>query len=341
MFWEIFLFEVKFRLKRISTYVYFAIWFFMAFFSVSVRQFGPGSFGGKVFVNSPYAIAQVMTSLTAFGLVIISAIFGTSIYRDFEQGTYQIFFTTPLKKRDYLGGRMLGSLVITALIFSGTIFGLTLGKFMPWADQSRLAPINLWFHVQPFLQFTVTEIFFAGAMFFMIGALTRNIVFVYLQGVVFLAIYLITLVLIGNNPNNLNNYWPALIDPLGLMTMAKVTRYWTVVEKNSMVIPFAGVMAWNRLLWLGVGALATAAVFRFFPFSAEQLTRKRGRKGSVESGDEDPLPAFKPAAIEIQRRFDSRATRAQFLTLTRLRLLSIVKEIPFIAIVLIGVVFVF
>ena len=114
MVWEIFLFEVKFRLKRISTYVYFAIWFFMAFFSVSVRQFGPGSFGGKVFVNSPYAIAQVMTSLTAFGLVIISAIFGTSIYRDFEQGTYQIFFTTPLKKRDYLGGRMLGSLVITA-----------------------------------------------------------------------------------------------------------------------------------------------------------------------------------------------------------------------------------
>ena len=79
MFWEIFLFEIKFRLKRISTYVYFAIWFFMAFFSVSVRQFGPGSFGGKVFVNSPYIIIQVMSTLTAFGLVIISSIFGTSI----------------------------------------------------------------------------------------------------------------------------------------------------------------------------------------------------------------------------------------------------------------------
>src|SRR5262249_10781765 len=115
MFKEFFLFEIKFRLKRISTYVYFAIWFFMAFFSVSVRQFGPGSFGGKVFVNSPYTIAQVMSSLSAFGLIIISAIFGTSIFRDFEQDTYQMFFTKPLKKRDYLGGRWLGSFVVTVL----------------------------------------------------------------------------------------------------------------------------------------------------------------------------------------------------------------------------------
>jgi hypothetical protein len=341
MFWELFLFEIKFRLKRVSTYVYFSIWFFMAFFSVSVRQFGPGSFGGKVFVNSPYTIAQVMTSLTAFGLVVISSIFGTSIYRDFEQGTYQIFFTTPIKKRDYLGGRWLGSFVVTIVIFSGIILGLMLGKFMPWADQARLAPINLWFHIQPFLLFTVTEIFFAGALFFMIGALTRNIVFVYLQGVVFLGIYLILLVLVGNNPNNLNNYWPAFIDPLGLITLAKVTRYWTVVEKNTLTIPFAGVMAWNRLLWLGIGALATVAVYRLFPFSAEALTIKRARKGSVESDDEERLPEFKAPAIVVKQRLDGRATLAQILTLTRLRLLSIIKEVPFIAIMLIGVVFVF
>jgi hypothetical protein len=340
MFREIFLFEIKFRLKRISTYVYFAIWFFMAFFSVSVRQFGPGSFGGKVFVNSPYTISLVTVQLTAFGLVVISAIFGTSIYRDFEQDTYQIFFTTPLKKRDYLGGRLLGSAVITALIFSGIIFGLMAGKFMPWADQARLAPINLWFHVQPFLLFTLTEIFFAGALFFMVGALTRNIVFVYLQGVVFLAAQLIFFLLISNNPNNLNNYWAALTDPLGIITLQKVARYWTIAEKNTMTIPFAGVMAWNRLLWLGVGALATAAAFRYFPFSAEALTIKRARKSSVQDEGEEALPAIQPSAIAVKRRFGASATLAQLLTLTRLRLLSIIKEVPFVALVLIGVVLV-
>jgi hypothetical protein len=341
MFWELFLFEIKFRLKRISTYVYFAIWFFMAFFSVSARQFGPDSAGGKVFVNSPYTISLVMSQLTAFGLVVISAVFGTSIYRDFEQDTYNIFFTTPLKKRDYLGGRLLGSIVITALIFSGIIFGLIVGKFMPWADQAKLAPINLWFHVQPYLLFTLTEIFFAGALFFLVGALTRNIVFVYLQGVVFLAAQLIFYVLIGSNPNNLNNYWAALADPLGIITIEKVTRYWTITEKNTMTIPFSGVVVWNRALWLGVGALATAAVFRYFPFSAEALTLKRGRKSSAEDVDEKALPAFKPAAIAVKPLFGAGVTLAQLLTLTRVRLLSIVKEVPFVALVLIGVVLVF
>lgn len=339
MFREIFLFEIKFRLKRVSTYVYFAIWFFMAFFSVSVRQFGPGSFGGKVFVNSPFTIVQIMSSLTAFGLVIISAIFGTSIYRDFEEGVYQMFFTKPIKKVDYLGGRWLGSFVVCVLIFSGMVLGLMIGKFMPWADQERLMPINLWFHLQPFLLIVVAEIFFTGALFFMIGALTRNIVFVYLQGVVFLGIYLVLLVMTGNNPDFFQKTWPAVLDPLGLITAAKITRYWTVAEKNSMTIPLAGVMLWNRALWIGVGALALAALYRFFPFSAEALTARRSKKKQVVEEEVKVAPRSLPG-FTINQRFDGGATWAQFRKLTRLRILSIVKEIPFIAIVLIGIAFV-
>src|SRR5437867_12470977 len=104
MFWHIVRFELKYRFRRVSTYVYFAIWFLMAFFAVSVRQFGPGSLGGKVFVNSPFTIAQLMTSMMALGIIVVSAIFGTSIYRDFEEDTYQLLFTTPLRRRDYLVG---------------------------------------------------------------------------------------------------------------------------------------------------------------------------------------------------------------------------------------------
>ncbi|HJZ80383.1 MAG TPA: M1 family aminopeptidase, partial [Pyrinomonadaceae bacterium] len=89
------------------------------------------------------------------------------------------------------------------------------------------------------------------------------------------------------------------------------------------------------------GALATVTVFRFFPFSAEALTVKRARKGKVEAIDEEALPAFKPAANLFMKRFDGRATLTQFMALTRMRLLSIVKEVPFIALVLIGVVLVF
>jgi len=332
MFRGLFLFEIKFRLKQISTYVYFALWFSMAFIAVSVRDFGPDGQGGKVFVNSPYNISLLMVWLTTFGLVFMPAIFGMSILRDFEQDTYQFFFTTPIKKRDYLGGRLLGSLVITVLIFSGIIFGLIAGKFMPWADQATLAPINLWFHVQPFLLFSVTEIIFAGALFFMVGALTRNIVFIYAQSLFFLAALLILQLLMSI----FSESQAAIIDPLGISSFQYVSRYWTIAEKNTMTIPFAGVMAWNRLLWLGVGALATAVAFLGFPFSAETLIRY-ARKSSVEDAKEKAPPAFKPAAIAVKQRFDSRATLAQLLALTRIHLISIVKEVPFIIIALICV----
>ena len=195
MLWHITTFEISYRLRRMSTYVYFAIWFFMAFFSVSVRQFGPGSFGGKVFVNSPFTIATVLSTLSIFGLVVMAAIFGTAIYRDFEQETYQTFFTTPIKKRHYLGGRFIGSFLVTLLTFSGLFFGLIVGAQMPWADQARLMPVDLWFHIQPFLLFVVVNSFVAGALFFTVGALTRNIVAVYLQGVAMFSLYLLLIVL--------------------------------------------------------------------------------------------------------------------------------------------------
>ncbi len=33
-FWEVFSFEMKFRLKSLSTYVYFGLWFFLSFLAI-------------------------------------------------------------------------------------------------------------------------------------------------------------------------------------------------------------------------------------------------------------------------------------------------------------------
>ena len=41
MFWDFFLFELKLRLKSVSTYIFFVMVAALPFFSVSVRDFGP------------------------------------------------------------------------------------------------------------------------------------------------------------------------------------------------------------------------------------------------------------------------------------------------------------
>ena len=56
MFWEFFTFELRFRLKSISTYVYFVLWFTFSFLCVASESFGPIGFSnGKVLLNGPYA----------------------------------------------------------------------------------------------------------------------------------------------------------------------------------------------------------------------------------------------------------------------------------------------
>lgn len=334
MFTEIFLFEIKYRLKRISTYVYFAIWFFMAFFTVCARNFGPG--GGKVLKNGPYIDTLMAVQFSAFGIVIISAIFGTAILRDFQENTYQFFFTTPIKKSAYLGGRWLGSFVICVLVFSGMIWGAIIGYYMPWTDRDLVLPPNFWFHLQPFLLFAVTTIFFSGSLFFMVGAFTRKQMVVYLQGIILFAIYLIGVVYVFNNQDNLNPFWPSVLDPLGMSAVRMATRYWTVVEQNSQLLHFSGVIAYNRLLWLGIGLLSLLATFRFFPFSAEALTVRKSRKVVVEE-DEAILPA--PTTFRtVLQSFTAATTFAQFIALTKTRINNVVKEIPFVALVIIAIV---
>ena len=124
MFWEFFTFELRLRRKSISTYIYFLAWTAFSFLCVASESFGPiGSGNGKVLLNGPYAAYFNFVYIALFGIIIIAAIFGTSILRDFQRDTYQMLFTKPISKFAYLGGRWAGSLVTTIFAFSGCLLG--------------------------------------------------------------------------------------------------------------------------------------------------------------------------------------------------------------------------
>lgn len=343
MFKHFFLFELKLRLRSISTYVFFIIPFLVMFFAVSVRDFGPIPVG-KILLNGPYALAECFVQLTAFGVILIAAIFGPAILRDFQQDTYQILFTKPISKFAYLGGRWAGSLLTSIFIFSGLMWGAMAGTFMPWADRTRLGPIHFWWHLQPFLSITVVQIFFLGSVFFCVAALTRRIVVVYLQGVAVFALYLIQVVSVVT-ANRLDRYWPSVFDSLAILLVGNTTRYWTVVERNTQLLHWTGAFLYNRVLWIAVGFVALGVTLAFFPMSAELLGSRRSSKHALAARAEEqqekkrrsfswtPLP-------HVTQAFGSRTAWIQFFSLTRLRFNNIVREVPFWAIALVMFVFV-
>jgi ABC-type transport system involved in multi-copper enzyme maturation permease subunit len=345
MFWEFFTFELRFRLKSISTYVYFVTWVLFAFLSVASESFGPvGSSNGKVLLNGGWATSLNDVYACLFGVIVIAAIFGTSILRDFQRDTYQILFTKPVSKFAYLGGRWTGSFLTSVFVFSGMMLGTFLGTLAPWADHMRIGPNYLWGYLQPFFSVVLIQIFFCGSLFFTAAALSRKIVIVYLQGVVLFMVYIIG-VTVFSATRSLEHFWSGILDPIGLLLFDDITRYWTVIEKNTLLLPWnfrgysPGIFLYNRILWTAVGALSLGSLWALFPMSVEALTArsqgKRAAKARLQDAEEDrPIRSLVARRLPYVRQIFGRGTTwIQYLSLTRLRFRTITREIPFWAMV--------
>jgi ABC-2 type transport system permease protein len=217
--WEFLRFELRFRFKSISTYIYFLLWFAFSFLCVASESFGPvGNSNGKVLLNGPYASTINDNGACIFGVIVMAAIFGTSILRDLQRDTSQIIFTKPVSKFTYLGGRWAGSFIVTVFAFSGMLFGTFLGTFAPWADHTRIGPNHLWWYLQPFLSIVVVQIFFLGSIFFAVAAFTRKIFVVYLQGVAVFMVWVIR-VTIFSAARSLEHFWSGILDLTGTITI--------------------------------------------------------------------------------------------------------------------------
>ena len=337
LFWEFFSFEIKLRLRSVSTYVYFALWFTISFLSIAAQDFlNPGN--DKILLNGPFTTSILYTLLSFFGMLVMAAIFGSSILRDFQQNTYQIIFTKPITKLAYLGGRWAGSFVTTLLCFSGMVIGEALGTLAPWADHVRIAPGHLGWYLHAFLAVPVVQIFFLGSLFFAVAALTRKLFVMYLQGVVVFLTYLIVNVIFAAT-GSLEHFWSAIFDPVGLRLLDSVTRYWTVVEKNTLQLPWSGVFLYNRMVWSSVGLLSLIAVYLLFPFSVEALTaasrgRKAARDAEIDPADARPQRSLVATRLPVVHpSFSSETSWSQWVSLTRLRINDILHEFPFWGIV--------
>jgi ABC-2 type transport system permease protein len=351
MFREFFSFELKFRFKSPSTWIYFGMWVLFAFLCVASENFGPvSSQNGKVLLNGPHANTLTDIFACLFGVIVIAAIFGTSVLRDFQRDTTQILFTKPISRTGYLGGRWAGSLVATLFVFSGLMLGTWLGTLAPWADHARIGPNHLWWYLQPFLTIVVTQVFVLGSLFFVVSALTRNLFIVYLQGVVLFIVYLVGMTAYFAT-RSLEHFWSGILDPIGVLLDNSIARYWSVAEQNSLLLPWdfsgysPGVLLYNRLLWAGVAVAALGLLWASFPLSVEKLTvRSQGKRAAKARQAEEQEARGRRSFVTVMLPTVRIATGAgvawsQFASLARLRTGTILREVPFWAIVIVLVAF--
>lgn len=352
MFKEVFRFELFYRKGRAANYIYFGIIFLLCFLAIASPIIQIGGAVGQVKPNAPYVISM-MTLVMSFALTMItSAIMGVAVLRDFDHNTEAILFSTPLKKFDYLMGRFAGSFVVLVLVYCGIWLGLmggfAVGKLVPWEvawKEKEILPFNSWHYFQPFMLYSMSNLFISGVIFFAAGALARNSIMIYTQGILLLIGYELANTFVQDMEYK---EIAALLDPFAINTFEYVTRYWTPAERNSMVVPLEGIMLYNRLIWMAIAVGLLVVTYYGFSFNVVR-GKLKAKKGGIPS---DPRkvatrvskPLFLPEQVKIPsvtQVVNGMTYVRQLFSYSWFYFRTTIREIPFISIMISGMLFLF
>lgn len=308
MFKEIFLYELAYRFKKLSTWIYFGGILLTTVLAVlgaggvlGNNNVVIGDSSGKVYLNSPLTIYLLCAFMAYFGMMIVSAVMAGGIARDFEHESYPFFFTKPVSKLAYLGGRFAGSFVTLAFIFSGAGLGILFATLLPVFDKALIGPFHLSYYLWPYVISVIPNIFMMGAIFFGLTILFRKLMPVYVAAVVLFLGYLAASNMIAVIENRTI---AALADPLG-MTAGIVTafRFWTIAEKNTRLMPLEGLFLLNRAVWLSLSVGFLALSFWLFRFSQFALGFRSGKKAPAGKQPSDSSPAATVSVDVITKGF--------------------------------------
>jgi ABC-2 type transport system permease protein len=334
--------EVRYYLRRISTYVYFAVFIaiaglFMLVLTGAFGHFAVMGTGGKVNANSPLTLAQLMPLMSLLGVSITAALAGNALYRDYDAGIDPLIYTAPLSKPAFLGGRFVGSLIINALVLVGIGVGMALAAHSPWSDKGLVGPFQLSAYLWPYVTHIYPNLLLTAAIFFALVALTRQMLPNYIGGVVLLVGYLVSRALLANIDNKTLG---AMLDPFGLGALRVTTDYWTIAERNERFVPMSSILVTNRLAWIGVGLAIFAIAYARFRFSHALPQRAAA---PVPPSTAAPIILDAPVRLSdlptVNREFGGRARRIQFQSIALRAFWRIVRNRYFATIVVAGLLY--
>ena len=254
---EVFHFEVGYRLRQASTWIYAAVLFGVPFLIMHAIN------GSSQYLNAPEMVMKATGILGGIGMIVSAGVFGDAAARDVHSRMYALFYTSPLREAHYVVGRFLGAVAVNAVLLLGIPLGLLLASVMPYMEQGQFGPVQLSAYVQAYALMLFPNLLLIGACMFTAAALTRRALATYVGGLV---LYVLA-TLAGDLTDGFSNRTlSALADPFGGAAITEVTRFWTPAERNALLIGWPELMLWNRAIWLAVacGVLALlVARFRF------------------------------------------------------------------------------
>ncbi|HEX7731575.1 MAG TPA: M1 family aminopeptidase [Rhodanobacter sp.] len=335
MFFEILRFELRQQLKAPLFWIIAAVFAGLAFILTGTDAVVAGGASGNVLRNAPLVIVRLLNALAPLCMLLAAAFVAGAALRDFDLGTAELVFSTPLRRRDYLGGRFAAGLLVMVAIMLLCALALAVGGSMPWIDAARLGPPDWRGYAWAFGVMVLPNLLFIAAALFLLATATRSLLATLIGVLAFIVLLSIARLL----TQDVNHYTlAAILDPFGSRTLQIVTRYWAPEQTNHRLPPLHGLLLFNRLLWTGVAVLLAGAAFALFRADREGLKLRR-RAPRTEPPMLRPAVAASAAALPRARLADDwRARLLQLRRLTAFDAWSVLRGVPFLVMVAFGLV---
>jgi ABC-2 type transport system permease protein len=323
MFPHIAWFEIRYWLRSWMLWIFTLIVATMIFGAASSDHIQVGGALSNTYRNAPYVIENYYAIIGLLTLLMVTAFVNSAAARDFSHNTYQIIFTTPLRRRDFLLGRFFGATLASVIPMLGVSIGILLARYMPWVEPERWERIIWSAHLKGILVFALPNAFFMAAILFTIAVLARNEIVSFIGALLLLTGYGVSAALLSDIERE---HIAALLDPFAIRTFALATKYWTVAEKNSNSMGLSGLMLWNRLLWIGVGVLFLIFAYYRFSFAERRQKARKTQELSQPAAASVVLPTVTASASSLE----------MYLSSVKIHLVGIFKGTVFIVVLLAG-----
>ncbi len=331
MTWNIFKFELRYHFRSPLFYILTTIYFLLAFLAVGTDAVQIGGALGNVNRNAPYVIMQILLVMSIFGVLTSTAYVASAMIRDFELSTDSLFFSSPVKKSQYLIARFMAAFFTASMVYVGVVVAIMLASRGWWLDKERIGPFFLKPYLFSYFVIILPNLLLVSAIFFAIAALTRSMLWTYVCVAGFYVGYIISQVLISRNPFE-HVTLKSMADPFAATPFFLGTRYWTVFDKNSRLIPLEGAFLYNRVLWISVALVALALTFWKFRMQVA------GVSGGRKRTDEQSLERIPLALPQVHQQFGPAASWQQFTSTVRVEIRAMLRSLPFLVILLLGVI---
>ncbi|RWW96724.1 ABC transporter permease [Flavobacterium cerinum] len=334
--WKFIKYEVLYWIKRPMVWIFLFITTLLSVFLFGSQDV---NFGGAVpglHKNAPFLIEGFYAIFSVFFLVMVTAFMNATAIRDFQYNTYQLIFSSPIKKQDYFFGKFFGASIISVI----PMLGISLGAFLApvlaplLPDGFNMAPPErfgevVWSgHINGIIMFGVPNVIIAGVLLYTLALLFRSNIVSFIS-----VIFLIVIANMANGmATDIKKEWIAsIIDPFGRNPFGRMTQYFTIADQNTTSIGLEGDLLINRIVWLVVSLAVLWLVYYFFSFHLKkERTEKRKEKHTL------PVPAI--ATETFYPKITAGFSFKIFYSLVRFEIRSIVANPVFKIVVAIGLI---